>query len=150
MLHGLTQIHTDNMMVSPTPHESTPPAGRPSVIEGVVGVIIWTDDLDRLQAFYRDALGLTPHSVRPDFVSFKWGDMRFSIGTHSHVEGQTREPYRVMVNLGTADIHGTYESLLARGVDFSRPPEKEHWGGWVATLSDPDGNTLQLMQQPDA
>ena len=118
------------------------------MIEGVVGVIIWTEDLDRLVGFYRDTLGLTSHSVQPNFVAFKWGDMRLSIGRHSEVRGQTAEPHRIMVNLGVSDIRKAHESLKARGVRFTRPPEQEHWGGWVSTLSDPDGNTLQLLQQP--
>ena len=118
------------------------------MIEGVVGVIIWTEDLDRLVAFYRDTLGLTPHSVRPDFVSFKWGDMRLGIGKHSEVKGRSREPLRIMVNLGVDDIHEEYQRLRALGVQFVRPPEQEHWGGWVGTFSDPDGNTIQLMQLP--
>lgn len=116
------------------------------MIEGVVGVIIWTERLDAMLAFYRDTLGLDPHSVRPEFVSFKWGDMRLGIGQHSEVMGKTTEPYRVMVNLGVDDIHREYESLRAKGVAFLRAPEQEHWGGWVSTLSDPDGNTIQLMQ----
>ena len=118
------------------------------MVQGVVGVIIWTDDLDRLSAFYRDTLGLTPHSVRPDFIVFEWGDMRLSIGKHGQVHGRAADPYRVMVNLGVSDIHGVHQSLTARGVSFIRPPEQEHWGGWVATFADPDGNVLQLLQQP--
>ena len=116
--------------------------------EGLVGVIIWTEDLDRLLAFYRDTLGLQPHSVRPDFVSFRWGGMRLGIGKHSEVTGRSKEPYRVMVNLGVDDIHREYRVLVGKGVQFVRPPEREHWGGWVSTLSDPDGNTIQLMQFP--
>ena len=115
-------------------------------IQGVVGVIIWTEDLDKLLAFYRDTLGLTPHSVRSDFVSFKWGGVRLGIGVHSEVKGPTREPNRIMVNLGVDDIHKVYDKLTSRGVRFVRVPEKENWGGWVGTFSDPDGNTVQLMQ----
>lgn len=116
------------------------------MIESVVGVIIWTDDVDTMLAFYRDTLGLKPHSVQTDFISFKWGDVRLGIGKHRDVEGRTTEPLRVMVNLGVADIHQVYTQLRAEGVEFIRPPEKERWGGWVATFSDPDGNTLQLLQ----
>ena len=116
------------------------------MINGVVGVIIWTENLDRLLTFYRDTLGLDPHSVRPEFVSFKWGDMRLGIGTHSEVKGRTTEPHRLMVNLGVDDIHNEFKSLRAKGVCFIRPPEREHWGGWVSTLTDPDGNTIQLME----
>ena len=116
------------------------------MIEGVVGVVIWTGDLDPLVSFYRDTLGLRPHSVRPDFVSFRWGGLRLGIGRHSEVEGSTKEPYRIMVNLGVDDIHREYDALREKGVQFIRPPEREHWGGWVSTFSDPDGNTVQLMQ----
>ena len=119
------------------------------MIEGVVGVIIWTESLDRLLSFYRDTLGLEPHSLTPDFASFKWGGVRLGIGRHSEIEGVTTEPHRVMVNLGVDDIQREYDALRSRGVRFTRRPELEHWGGWVSTFSDPDGNTLQLMQLPE-
>ena len=118
------------------------------MIEGVAGVVIWTGDLQKLLAFYQDVLGLSPHSVRPNFVAFKWGDMRLSIGEHSEVRGRASDPYRIMINLAVRDIHAEHRSLSDKGVEFIRPPEKEHWGGWVCTFSDPDGNVLQLLQQP--
>ena len=116
------------------------------MIEGLAGIIIWTDNLERLLPFYRDKLGLVPYSVQPDFVAFSFGDVRLSLGLHSQVSGASREPYRIMVNLGVRDIHKVYRELMARGVEFIRPPEREHWGGWVATFRDPDGNVLQLLQ----
>jgi predicted enzyme related to lactoylglutathione lyase len=118
------------------------------MIDGVIGVIIWTDDLDRLSAFYRDTLELTPHSIRPHFIAFRWGDMRLSLGKHAQVTGRSRDPYRLMINLGVHDIHRVYGALCAKGVVFLKPPTREEWGGWVATFFDPDGNILQLMQQP--
>jgi predicted enzyme related to lactoylglutathione lyase len=54
-----------------------------------------------------------------------------------------------MVNLGVDDIHREHDALTAKGVKIVRPPEREQWGGWVSTFSDPDGNTIQLMQLPD-
>ncbi len=118
------------------------------MIQGLAGVILWTDDLDTMQGFYRDVLGLTPRSVRPHYVSFKWGDMRLGIGTHSEVKGKSSAPYRIMVNLAVDDIHAEYERLRNAGVEFIRAPEREHWGGWVCTFQDPDGNALQLLEQP--
>ena len=112
------------------------------------GVIIWTDNLPRLRAFYVETLGLTPRSVRPRFVNFEWGGLRFSIGSHDGVSGQARDPSRIMVNFDVDDVHGLHERLAGAGVRFIRAPEKEHWGGWVATFEDPDGNLLQLLQQP--
>ena len=118
------------------------------MIEGVVGVIVWTEDLERLLGFYRDVLGLKPHSQREDFVAFKFGEMRLSVGKHEQVKGRSQESYRIMINLGTEDIHQEYQRLSGQGVEFIRKPEQEHWGGWVATFLDPDGNVLQLLQQP--
>ena len=119
-----------------------------SIIEGVAGVILWTDDVERLAAFYTDVLGLTPHSTRPGFVAYEFGNVRLSIGRHDRVSGEARDPYRVMVNLAVGDIHGVYSRLRGKGVLFLRPPEQEGWGGWVATFKDADGNILQLLQQP--
>jgi predicted enzyme related to lactoylglutathione lyase len=118
------------------------------MIGSVNGVIIWTENLDRLIEFYTEKMGLNPHSIRPNFVNFEWDSMRFSIGSHAEVKGQTVEPYRIMINFDVADIQTAYQTLKDHGVEFIRPPEQEHWGGWVATLLDPDGNMLQLLQQP--
>ncbi|MBI4308239.1 MAG: VOC family protein [Chloroflexi bacterium] len=117
------------------------------MIRDLVGVIIWTEDVARLAAFYRDVLWLPVHSERPDFIAFDLPHgRRLSIGRHSGVRGQSQDPYRIMLNLGVDDIHAVHRALRQRGVPFLRPPEQEHWGGWVATLTDPDGNILQLFQ----
>ena len=118
------------------------------MINGVVGVNIWTDDLERLRRFYRDTLKLPLHSDHGDFVAFRFGDMRLNLGLHDGVKGQTREPYRIMVNLGVEDINAEHQRLREEGVEFIRPPEREGWGGWVATFKDPDGNVLQLLELP--
>ena len=112
------------------------------MIQGVLGVIIWTERPHAMFVFYRDILGLDPHSIRPEFVSFKWGDVKLGIGKHSKVNGKTKEPYRIMINLGVDDIQHEYNSLRTKGVTFLRPPELESWGGWVGTFSDPDGNAV--------
>ena len=121
-----------------------------ATIEGLAGVLIWTET-DRFPAmarFYRDTLGLTPRSAKPDFINFDWSGVRLSVGVHDRVRGVSREPLRVMVNLTVADIHTAHERLTRAGVVFTRAPAREEWGGWVATFVDPDGNILQLMQLP--
>ncbi len=115
----------------------------------LAGVIIWTAQIEAMAAFYREVLGLPVHSVRPHFVAFDLpGGIRLSVGLHSAVHGPAVEPVRVTVNLGVDSIHATAATLAARGVAFVRPPEQEHWGGWVASFRDPDGNLLQLLEQP--
>lgn len=121
------------------------------MITDMAGVIIWTEDVTRLAAFYRDTLGLPVHSERAEFAAFDLPHgLRLSIGQHSRVRGRARDPYRIMLNLGVRDIQDAHRTLSERGVPFIRAPEREHWGGWIATLADPDGNLLQFLQQPSA
>lgn len=118
------------------------------MIGPINGVIVWTspERHPAMAAFYRDILGLTPRSDRPGFINFEWRDLRLTVSTHSGVDGSSADPLRVMVNFHVDDIHAEHDRLTSRGVVFSRPPEQESWGGWLATFSDPDGNTLQLLQ----
>lgn len=120
-------------------------------VTGLAGVLIWTDAerFPAMRDFYRDTLGLHPRSVRDDFVNFAWGDTRLSVAVHDDVAGPALDPLRIMVNLAVDDIHAAHERLSAHGVPFDRPPEQEEWGGWVATLRDPDGNVVQLFQLPE-
>ena len=120
------------------------------MITGVVGITLWTDDLARMLRFYRDTLRLPLHSYHEDegFAAFALGEVRFNIGRHAQVRGPARDPLRIMPHLGVSDIHAEYARLAAAGVTFIRAPEREHWGGWVATLKDPDGNVLQLLEFP--
>ena len=122
------------------------------MIDAVVGITLWTDNLERMVGFYRDALRLPLHSVHDDegFAAFQLGEVRFNVGRHREVSGRSRDPLRIMPHLGVDDIHAEHRRLAALGVEFIRPPEQEHWGGWIATLRDPDGNTLQLLQLPGA
>jgi len=116
------------------------------LIYGIVGITIWTDNLERLKAFYKDVLKLPLHSDHGDSVAFRWGEMRLNLGLHSNVKGSSKDPYRTMVHFGVNDIQSEYQRLKAAGVDFIRPPEREDWGGWVATFKDPDGNVLQMLE----
>jgi predicted enzyme related to lactoylglutathione lyase len=119
-------------------------------IEGLAGLLIWTEAgrFAAMARFYRDTLGLAPRSDKPDFISFDWGGVRLSVSVHDRVDGTSRDPLRLMVNLAVGDIRAVHERLVRSGVVFTRAPEREDWGGWVATFADPDGNVLQLMQLP--
>lgn len=115
-------------------------------IAAVVGLTLWSDNLEGMFAFYNDVLRLPLHSRHDDFIAFQLGELRFNLGRHSRVRGASADPFRLMPHLGVDDIHAEFRRLQAAGVEFIRPPEQEHWGGWVATFRDPDGNILQLLQ----
>ena len=70
------------------------------------------------------------------------------MSVHDRVTGASQDPFRIMVNLAVDDIRAVHARLVGAGVAFTRPPETEDWGGQVASLLDPDGNLIQLMQLP--
>ena len=119
-------------------------------IQGIAGVLIWTEAgrFEAMARFYRDRLGLTPRTSKPDFINFDWGGVRLSVSVHDRVTGASQDPFRIMVNLAVDDIRAVHARLADAGVAFTRPPETEDWGGQVASFLDPDGNLIQLMQLP--
>ena len=117
------------------------------MIEGIAGVLIWTEAerFAAMREFYVEVLGLMPRSDREGFVNFAWGPVRLTIGIHDRVTGRSGDPLRIMVNLAVDDLDRIHERLLRSGVPCLRQPSPEPWGGRVATYSDPDGNTIQLL-----
>lgn len=120
-------------------------------ITGLVGVAVFTsaDRFQRMRRFYVEHLGLPVRSDRPGFVNFDWNGIRLTVAVHSGLVGPNPEPRHVMINLGVEDVVAEIERLQAVGVPVIRSPEPESWGGWVATVTDPDGNYVQLLQFPE-
>lgn len=121
-----------------------------AAVTGLAGVLVWTeaDRFAAMRSFYLDVLGLTPRSDRPGFVNFEWGDQRLTIHLHDQVTGPTTEPHRVMINLAVDGIDELVARAEAAGVRILRRPERESWGGVVATIVDPDGTSVQLFELP--
>ena len=127
-------------------------SGVEILIAGLAGVLIWTSEgrFSAMRRFYVEALGLRPRSDRPNFVNFHIGASRLTIGVHEGVDGTSRDPLRIMINLAVTDIHAAHMRLATVGVPCLRAPSPEPWGGIVATYSDPDGNTIQLIAGADS
>ncbi len=114
-------------------------------------MIVYTtaDRFPPMRSFYVDVLRLDPRSDRDRFVNFELGEQRLTITVHSGLGGRSRDPLHVMINLATDDIVADYEAAIAAGARSLRTPERESWGGMVATLADPDGNIVQLLEIPE-
>ena len=101
---------------------------------------------ERLAAFYENVLQLERVPNYHDPV-FQLGGSLLRIIHHSGVHGTNQMPARCQLNLFVADAMAECARLTGQ-VTFVRPPEQEPWGGIVATLADPDGNHIQLIQTP--
>ena len=116
------------------------------MIKGLSGATIWSEDLNNLLPFYRDILGLKPSVETPGFVVFGQANApSLALGTHSEVKGKNSDPARHMVGLLTDDIDAEVAGLKSKGVEFVSDPEKFDQVT-VATLKDPEGNYVQLLQ----
>ena len=118
------------------------------MIKGVHSAIIWTEEMGRLLPFYRDTVGMPVEMDTPEFVVFAAeGAGQLCLGVHSEVKGQSRDPNRMMIDLGVDDCQAEYQRLRSKGVEFVREPSTDPGDGLiVATFKDPDGNLVQLIQ----
>jgi predicted enzyme related to lactoylglutathione lyase len=111
------------------------------MITGLRGAAIWSEDLNNLLPFYRDVLGLAVTTQTPGFAVLGgvW------LGTHSEVRGRNADPARHMVGLTSSDIAADWKRLKDAGVKFLEDPT-DYGAVWIATLEDPEGNLVQLLQ----
>jgi predicted enzyme related to lactoylglutathione lyase len=116
---------------------------------------VFVHDLDAAKRFYGQQLGLP---LKADGSQYGYCVFR-SGGTDLVVErvaADAPEDDQVLVGRFTglsftvADAAAKYRELQALGVLFTEPPEKQFWGGILATLQDPSGNQLQIAQHPTA
>jgi len=116
------------------------------MIKGLRGATIWSEDAGRLLPFYRDLLGLPVAIETAGFtVLGTLGGPSLAVGTHSEVRGRNADPARHMVGLETDDVDGDHARLVSAGVEFVEKPT-DYGRLRIATLRDPEGNLIQLLQ----
>ena len=112
-------------------------------------VSVNSEQPEKLIAFYRDVVGLTPGPpVLPgSFIAGSSSFPAFIIGDHSAVEGATKEPQRVLLNFFVGDTASEEARLKEQGVEFIKSATKiQEPSVTIATFLDPDGNYCQLIQ----
>jgi catechol 2,3-dioxygenase-like lactoylglutathione lyase family enzyme len=105
-------------------------------------------DVERAEAFYRDALGLRHLYRYGDLTFFDCAGVRLLLEKSSDPNNASRGSPLYFV---CHDIALAVAELTQRGVSFDGPPHliarmPDH-DLWMAFFSDPDGHTLALMQE---
>lgn len=108
-------------------------------------IMIGSSQPQVLGEFYEKVFG-RPADMTEGEGWYMWqaGSCSLSIGEHSEIHGQAKEPARIMLNLETKEVQAEFERLKSAGATVIKEPY-EMGGGWIATFADPDGNFLQLM-----
>ncbi|QGW83771.1 VOC family protein [Variovorax paradoxus] len=114
---------------------------------------IFVRDLPGASRFYEELLGLQLKSPRSEegFRVFDAGPMSLvveRVDADAPAEDQALIGRFTGLSFDVADVQSKYSELASLGVAFSGLPEQQAWGGILATLRDPSGNELQLVQQP--
>lgn len=119
----------------------------------LAAVRIFVSELAAARRFYRDllGLGLAHEDARAGYCAFQGGAAQVIV---EEVPPDAPEDERILVGrfLGLSfevpDLQAEHARLLALGVHFTGAPERQAWGGQLATFVDPSGNQLQLVQYP--
>ncbi len=94
--------------------------------------------------FYEKVFAKKPDMVEDAWAGWQVGVTFFGVGSHSKMEGMSKEPGRVMFNLETADVKEEFNRIKELGATVIKEPY-EMGPTWIATFADPDGNYFQLM-----
>lgn len=96
---------------------------------------------DRLRAWYQTAF-----SIRPDHNGvLDFGGVGLLIDGRDDIADPNPQPGRVILNFETDDAHALTARLDGLGVRWiAKLEERDH--GLFATLADPDGNYIQVLQ----
>lgn len=121
-------------------------AGRPS--SPVIGsILLASADPAALRAWYEQAFGVTA-----DVDGFlPLGDVGLLIDGRDDVAARAAEPARLILNLHVPDARAAAARLDEIGVTWLAELEYRPQGGaWFATVVDPDGNYVQIIEITDA
>lgn len=106
--------------------------------------VIYVNDLNASITFYRDVLGIPLDYAAPGWVQFK--SRGAALVLHPKLEHQIDgHDARVHITFRIDDLSAVYASLSSRAVRFAAPPATTGFGKH-ATLFDPDGNAIDLIE----
>ena len=111
------------------------------------GILIGSDNPDRLVAFYTKLFG-EPAWSEGGYTGWMIGSGYVAVGAHSEVSGTSQQPGRIIWNIDCPDVKGEFERFKAAGATVVAEPygdEEGEQAGYIATFADPDGNYFQLM-----
>jgi len=127
---------------------------------------VWVHDQDEALAFYTEKLGweLRADVTLPEFGNYRWltvgppnqpdvsvllnaipGPPVMDEATSNQIRSLMAKGWIGNVLLTTDDVHGDYEELKARGVEFTESPEERPYG-IDSAFRDPSGNQFRLTQ----
>jgi predicted enzyme related to lactoylglutathione lyase len=115
-----------------------------SSTEGIKTVLHPVSDLATAKPVYEALLGIAPQSDAPYYVGFDIAGQHIGLVPGGGPQGMTAPVAYWQV----PDIEAKLAEVTAAGATVKEPPRDVGGGRLVATVTDPDGNVLGLLQDP--
>lgn len=113
--------------------------------------IVFTSDMKRGIAFYRDMFDLKLRFESPDWSEFETGEVTLALhhaapGVTASASAGPTPAGQCQVGFSVDDLDGFHEKMVRRGVPCLRPPSEET-GVRLAMYADPDGLPFSVSQR---
>ena len=115
-----------------------------SATEGIKTVLHPVSDLARAKAVYPALLGVPPQNDESYYVGFEAAGQHIGLVPGGGRQGMTGP----VAYWHVPDIEAKLAEVTAAGATVREPPRNVGGGRLVATVTDPDGNVLGLLQDP--
>lgn len=113
-----------------------------SSTEGIKTVLHPVSDLAKAKTVYAALLGVAPQTDEPYYVGFEAGGQHIGLVPGGGPQGMTSQ----VAYWHVTDIEAKLSEVTAAGATVKDPVRDVGGGRLVATVSDPDGNVLGLLQ----
>ncbi len=119
---------------------------KPSAFLGLRTAVYYVPDMDRAKAWYRSVLGIDPYFDQPFYVGFNVGG--FELGLHPAGAEQPEGSAGAVPYWGVERMTVAWPRLLGLGATAVNAPQDVGDGIQVATVKDPFGNLLGIIENP--
>ena len=113
---------------------------------GLRTVIYKAPDMERAKQWYSTTFGIAPYFDEPYYVGFNVGG--FELGLDPDVTKQRPGAGGAVAYWGVADLRAAVAGWAAQGVTVRSPLQDVGEGILVATIEDPFGNLIGLIENP--
>ena len=112
---------------------------------------VFVRDIVEAKHFYGSTMGLPikADGVQYGYCVFRAGAADLvveSVSADAPAEEQALVGRFTGLSFSVPDVLATHRDLLSRGVEFTEEPERQAWGGILATFRDPARNEIQIVQ----
>jgi predicted enzyme related to lactoylglutathione lyase len=118
----------------------------PQMIQGLATVIYRVTDLDRAKAWYARAFQQAPYFDQPFYVGFSIGG--YELGLDPDPSGGKTGPGGSVAYWRVPAIDDAVRHFVSSGAAVAVPAQEVGEGIKVATVSDPFGNVIGLIENP--